>query len=340
MSLVKKFRIYSKNLTLKRMWNYFLVHLSLKLKRPKVWGKPLSLFIEPTNICNAKCCLCPRGNGKLTKKQGVMGIKEYKKLLDELGDTAFSVTLWNYGEPFLNKNLIQMIKLAKKKGLKVITSTNGVAFRDMDNVKKIIDSGLDELIVAIDGVDEKTYLKYRGNCDFNANLKGLKLLAKEKGDRYFPFVSMQFIVMKQNEDQIEDIKKLAKELGVNELILKTVFLFGNEDRAKEFLPNEKYSRYRIVDGKLSYKKNIVNGCDGLWVGASINYDGNVVPCCFDAFEHFKFGNVSDGGFMSVWNNEKFVAFRTQILRDKMRIKLCSDCPSNMESMDVDRISFH
>ena len=167
-------------------------------------------------------------------------------------------------------------------------------------------------------------------------------MAKEKKrrDSYFPFVSMQFIVMKSNEHQLKEIKTLAKELGVNELILKTVFLFGNEGKASEFLPkNPKLARYRLVGDKLTYKKKIVNGCDGLWVGASIDYDGTIVPCCFDAHEFFKFGNVFDEGFMKVWNNRKFRAFRIQILRDKKRIKLCSECPSNMQSMDVERVTF-
>jgi radical SAM protein with 4Fe4S-binding SPASM domain len=342
MSLVKKFKIYAKHITLRRLWNYALVHASLKLKRPRVWGKPLSLFIEPTNICNAKCPLCPRGNGQLKRKQGSMSFANYKKIIDELGKDAFSVTLWNYGEPFVNKELLKMIRYAKKKGLKVITSTNGYAFTKGVSAKELVDSGLDELIVALDGADKESYLKYRINCSFEDNVKGLKELAKEKKrrDSYFPFVSMQFIVMKSNEHQLKEIKTLAKELGVNELILKTVFLFGNEGKASEFLPkNPKLARYRLVGDKLTYKKKIVNGCDGLWVGASIDYDGTIVPCCFDAHEFFKFGNVFDEGFMKVWNNRKFRAFRIQILRDKKRIKLCSECPSNMQSMDVERVTF-
>ncbi|HLC22537.1 MAG TPA: radical SAM protein [Candidatus Nanoarchaeia archaeon] len=339
----KKFMIYGKNLTLRRLMNYSLVYASLKLKQPRVWGKPLSLFIEPTNICNLKCPLCPTGNNSVPKSKGYMQFDHFKHVIDTLGPTALSVTLWNYGEPFLNKQSFDMIRYAKLKGLKVITSTNGFVFKNKENIDRIIDSGLDEIIFAVDGASAETYNKYRINGNFDELIEGIKLLAEEKKRRksFFPYMSMQFIIMKNNEHEVEDIQKLAKEIGVDELILKTVYLFNDAEMAEKYLPhNKKYSRY-LTDEGVACKTSIRPGCDGLWIGVNINYDGTIVPCCFDTHEKFKFGNIVDTkDFMNeIWNSKKFIAFRKNVWEDKGSVEMCKNCPTNTESQDYARIKY-
>ncbi len=339
----KKFRIYAKNVTPRRALNYALVYSSLKLKRPKVWGKPLSLFIEPTNACNLRCPLCPTGSQSTNKKKGLMSFEHYKKIIDDLGPTAFSVTLWNYGEPFINREMIHMIKYAKSKGLKVITSTNGYAFKDPKVIDAIIESGLDEIILAVDGADQEAYSKYRINGDYDEFTAGIKALsdAKKRKKSFFPFMSMQFIIMKSNEHQVENIKRIAKDLGVNELILKTVYLWNNPILAAKYLPeNKEYSRY-ITDEGITCKTSVRPGCDGLWIGVNINYDGTVVPCCFDTHEQFVFGNaVTTKNFdKDIWNSPDFVAFRKNVWEDKGSVDMCKNCPTNTESQDFARIKF-
>ncbi len=340
-TLQKKFKIYAKHITPKRMLNYTKVQISLKAKSSKVWGKPLSLFIEPTNICNLKCPLCPTGNNSTSKGKGYMKFEEYKKIIDELGPTAFSVTLWNYGEPSLNKDFIKMIKYAKTAGLKVITSTNGFVFKNEKNIQELLDSGLDELILAVDGASKESYEEYRINGDFKELIQGMKSLtaAKKAQGRYFPYLSMQFIIMKSNEHEVEEIQKLAKEVGVDELILKTVYLWNDSAMAEKYLPkNKKYSRYLTNEG-VACKTSIRPGCDGLWLGVNINHDGIVVPCCFDTHEKFIFGNaLTVKNFdKEIWNSKKFQAFRKNVWEDKGSVEMCKNCPTNTESQDYARI---
>lgn len=339
----KKFKIYAKHMTPQRLLNYSLVQMSLKAKSPKVWGKPLSLFIEPTNICNLKCPLCPTGNNSTPKGKGYMKFEDYKKIIDALGPTAFSVTLWNYGEPSLNKDFIRMIKYAKAAGLKVITSTNGFVFKKKENIQELLDSGLDELILAVDGASEETYKQYRINGNFTELIQGAKALAdaKKVQGKYFPYLSMQFIIMKSNEHEVEEIQKLAKEVGVDELILKTVYLWNDAKMAEKYLPqNKKFSRY-LTDEGVKCKTSIRPGCDGLWIGVNINYDGMVVPCCFDTHELFQFGNaVTVKDFdKEIWNSKQFQAFRKNVWDDKGSIAMCKNCPTNTESQDYARVKF-
>lgn len=340
MTFIKKFKIYAKNITPRRISNYLKIKYSLRKKSKKVSGRPLSLFIEPTNICNLKCPLCPTGNGLLKKNKGYMSLENYKKIIDQLGSTAFSVTLWNYGEPSLNKDFFEMIKYAKKKGLKVITSTNGILFKDKENAAKLIDSGLDELVFAVDGATEETYTKYRRNGNFNMLVEGIKELTHLKKERksYFPFLSMQFIIMKDNEHEVEKIQDLAKELNVDELILKTVFLFNDASKAEKYLPKEKkYSRY--IDNARC-KDSLIPGCDGLWTGININYDGTVVVCCFDYPENFKLGNIFEDDFENgIWNSEQMQKFREMVWDKKDSIIMCKNCPTNAKSQDYKRVEF-
>ncbi len=339
----KKFKIYARNMTSRRMLNYSLVQLSLKKKSPKVWGKPLSLFIEPTNICNLKCPLCPTGNGSTPKEKGYMKFKDYKKIIDDLGSTAFSVTLWNYGEPSLNKDFFHMIRYAKDAGLKVITSTNGFMFRYPEQVQQLLDSGLDELILAVDGASKESYDKYRINGNFEEFINGIKTLTRLKKEqkRYFPYLSIQFIIMKSNEHEVEEIQKLAKECGVDEVILKTVYLWNDPAMAEKYLPTDKkYSRY-LTDQGIACKTPVRPGCDGLWIGININYDGTVVPCCFDTHEKFIFGNAFTVKNFNkdIWNSEKFIAFRKNVWEDKGSVDMCKNCPTNSESQDYAHVKF-
>ncbi|KHO52558.1 MAG: radical SAM protein [archaeon GW2011_AR17] len=224
----KKFKIYAKNLTPKRMLNYTKVQMSLKAKSPKVWGKPLSLFIEPTNICNLKCPLCPTGNNSTPKGKGYMKFEDYTKIIDELGPTAFSVTLWNYGEPSLNKDFIRMIRYAKEAGLKVITSTNGFIFRNKEQVQELLESGLDELILAVDGASKESYDKYRINGHFEELIQGIKDLAvaKKAQGRYFPYLRWLrniFLLIKNIHDTLQ-----MRVLHVKHQFVLVVMAYGLE----------------------------------------------------------------------------------------------------------------
>ena len=94
--------------------------------------------------------------------------------MDEVGDYLLFLHFWGWGEPFMNSDFFSMIRYAKSKGLKIITSTNGHFFEDDKNIDQLIDSGLDVLIFALDGLDEKTYEQYRAQGDLQKAMRGLK----------------------------------------------------------------------------------------------------------------------------------------------------------------------
>jgi radical SAM protein with 4Fe4S-binding SPASM domain len=317
-----------KSVTLPRLWNliknqmsYFLSNL---LRKSIIWGYPPVLMIEPTNICNLKCPLCPSGNGTLKREKGYLDFAVFKKIIDEVKDKTMMLILWNQGEPFLNKQFLKMVKYASDRGLFVLVSTNGNYIPDAE---AIVNSGLDSLIISLDGTTQEVYNKYR----VNGNLKNVLdnahkiTIAKKKFGSKIPIVKWQFIVMKHNEHQIEEIKKLAQKIEVDQLQLKSVQIYSKED-VENFLPiNPKYRRYKIKGNNFELKYGIKNKCKRLWRQPVVNWNGEMAVCCFDKDIDYKVGNIQKSKFIDIWKGEKFNRMRQTILTNRKSIPMCRNC---------------
>ncbi len=317
----------------RRAYNLFLVKLSKFFKLPKVLGLPLTIMVEPASFCNIKCPLCPTGAG-LIKRKPLMSFKNFRKIIDEVGDTAIHLRLWNWGEPLLNKEIYKMIKYAKKKKIFVNTSTNSF-FINKENAKQIVDSGLDEIIISLDGASEESYRKYRRRGSFKKVIEALKILVEEKKKkrRKSPIIKIQFIVMKHNEHEMKKIMEIAKEIGVDSLFFKSIGTMDREveEDIKKYLPSKKFSRK---------KQEIKNMCDIIWEEITINTDGSVVPCCHDAHNKYIFGNAFKENIKKAWNNKRYTHFRKQILKNKKAIPLCISCPGNNKEVKIAEIKLN
>lgn len=277
-------------------------------------------MVEPANFCNLKCPTCPVGTGAIKKAKGVMKLEDFKKIIDQTGDYLYHLTLWNWGEPFLNKDLDQMIKYARRKNIYVATSTNG-HFLDEASCTGIIDSGLNELIIALDGLSQETLSQYRLGADFKKITQGIKTLAglKKIKRAEYPKIQLQFIAMKHNQEEVVNLKEFARGLGVDKAVVKTFGSHLDINRLKDFEPNKKeLSRY----GQPVKKRG---RCFKIYLGMNINYDGAAVPCCYDPFESIILGNVLESGVKKVWQGEKFANLRRAILKNKQALEICRNC---------------
>ncbi len=324
-----------KYLTAKRLLNIVKVissyQLSNLLRKPIVWGMPISYSIEPTNRCNLKCPECPSGLGALTRPLGFMSFETFKNIIDQIKDTGFYIQLYFQGEPFINKELFPMIKYARENKIYTSISTNGILLKK-ETVNKILELPPDKIIFSIDGLDEETYQNYRYGGTFREAERGLKLLLNEKKKRKLkkPYVEFQFIVMKQNEHQIDDVKRYGKKIGVNKVTLKTMQVTSLES-AEYFLPvDKKFSRYKIENGKLILKNKLKNRCFALWRTSVITWDGRIAPCCFDKDVKYELGRINGKNFEDVWNNENFHLFRKQILKNRKAVDICRNCTEGMK----------
>ena len=313
--------------TLKRVINFLQVSISYFLRIKKVMGYPPALMIEPTTYCNLKCPLCPTGNGTLRRGKGTMSLSLFKNIIDEFGDKIMHLTLWGYGEPFIIKDIYEMIEYAKKKRIFVRTSTNGHFFSKQEEAERLIESGLDDLIIALDGASQETLNIYRTGANFDKIIKSIKSIIEIKKEKkiIFPFLELQFIVMKHNEHEIPLIKKIAHEIGIDKLTLKTVGRSATEDFVAE---NEHFKRH--------VKINKI--CSRLWFSSVVNWDGTVIPCCYDKHGEFTFdkldyekGNV----FKIIWNSQKYADFRDRVLKYKSQIELCHLCHGSFANLNVE-----
>lgn len=292
---------------------------------------PLSYSIEPTNHCNLKCPECPSGLGTLTRPLGLLKQADFVKIVNEIKSTSFYIQLFFQGEPFINKQLPELIKYAQANKIYVSISTNG-HFINEENVDEVLKNAPDKLIYSVDGLDEDSYQNYRVGGTFRQADEGLRSLIERRKELALkkPFVEFQFIVMKQNEHLIEDVKKYGRLVGVDKVVFKTMQI-SSYDNAKKFLPkNKKFSRYIVENGSYRIKRKVKNHCFALWRTSVITWDGKVVPCCFDKDAFYELGLVNGRAFEDVWRSNSYNNFRKKILSDRKSVNMCTNCTEGLK----------
>jgi radical SAM protein with 4Fe4S-binding SPASM domain len=335
-------KINRPNHTPKRFMNSSLVFVSRILRSSRVFGFPEHIIIEPTNVCDLRCPLCPTGSGAMKRKRGFLSLENFKKIVDEIAPCAYYLTLAGYGEPFLNKDIIEMIAYAKKRQLIVNVATNAQHIGSVA-VDGVINAGLDRLVVSLDGISQPSYEKYRIGGDLSKVISAIKALVdqKRKSGKMLPYIAAQFLITKYNEHEIEGIKDLASQLSTDVLIFKKACdmnSFPKDIRQMAgYLPdNIAYRAYRVNDGVVSWNtdKKDINFCGMAWNYPAIAWDGSLFPCCI-SYDGLVMGNVLETGFRKAWNGKKFMEFRKKLRENKKSIRECSDCGANFCSDIID-----
>ena len=330
-NLNDKINLFSK-LTPRRVWNGGKVlssyYISKWTKKPVQWGFPVSISFEPTTSCNLRCPECPSGLRAFTRPTGMLQKDFFSDTIEQLSKELLYLIFYFQGEPYLNPDFLEMVKYASQKGIYTATSTNAHYLND-NNAKRTVESGLDRLIISIDGTTQEVYEQYRVGGKLEKVLEGARNVVKWKKElkSKTPFVFFQFLVVKPNEHQIENIKKLAKETGVDEVRFKTAQIYDYENDPNQLIPkNEKYSRYRKnKNGLTEIKNSLQNHCWRLWHATVITWDGLVVPCCFDKDAQHHLGDLKGKPFKEIWHNDKYVNFRRSILKSRKNIDICANC---------------
>ena len=231
------------------------------------------------------------------------------------------------GEPYINPEFLDMVSYAGKKGIYTITSTNG-HFLHEENARKTIESGLNRLIISVDGTTQETYEQYRVGGQLATVLEGAKNVVawKKKLKSPTPHIIFQFLVVRPNEHQIEELYQLAKEIGVDEVKLKTAQVYDYKNGNPLIPTLEKYARYsQIEDGTFTTKNALLNHCWKLWHACVITWNGVVVPCCFDKDAEHKLGNLTQKSMKEIWYGKDYQAFRQKLLSGRDQIDICTNC---------------
>ena len=324
------FRLYSK-LSIYKIWNYGLIsfsfYLSKKLNKNIHWGLPFAFSVEPTTSCNLRCPECPSGLRSFTRDTGSIEIEKFQHVIDEYSKSAFWLTLYFQGEPYLNPNFIDLIRYASSKKLYISTSTNA-HYLTPKKAEETVQSGLDRLIVSIDGTTQETYEQYRIGGKLEKVKEGLKNIveAKKRLKSSTPYIIIQFLVVGPNEHQIEEIKQLGKDYEADEVKLKTAQIYDYKNGHSLIPKNETYSRYvKQKNGTYKLKYELQDECWRMWHSNVVTWDGDMVPCCFDKDAKYVMGNLHQKSLAEIWSNKKYQSFRNQLSADRSKIDICQNC---------------
>ena len=279
---------------------------------------PLYFSFEPTTACNLSCPECPSGLGRFTRPEGNTTDSTFEKLLDEWGKQALICTFYFQGEPFIHPHIYDYITRAKDAGLYTISSSNGHFF-NRTTLPRLIDSGLDKLIVSLDGITSKTYTEYRVDGDFDQVMDALHLLNEAVGNkRLTTQVIVQFIAFSHNEHEVELLPAFMEQFPHLYLELKTAQVYGEDQTSLDRIPkNRKLSRYA--------EKAPERGCGRMEKGTVVTWDGAVLPCCFDKDAEHAFGNGLQQGFSAAWNNSSARSFRKSVKQSRSNKAICANC---------------
>ncbi len=324
-------------LTLRRATNAFKVWSSYLVSKwtgkSIQWGYPVSISFEPTTSCNLRCPECPSGLRAFSRPTGMLKKDFFRETIDQLSKDMMYLVFYFQGEPYLNPAFLDMVQYAASKKIYTATSTNAHFLNDAA-AKKTVESGLDRLIISIDGTTQEIYQQYRVGGNLQKVLAGASNIVKWKKAlaSKTPFVIFQFLVVRHNEHQIEAVQRLAKEMGVDEVRLKTAQVYDYERDPNGLIPvNKKYSRYKINgEGKMAFKGNNANHCWRLWHDPVITWDGSVVPCCFDKDAQHKLGDLKQQSFKELWQNKAYQDFRSGVLQSRSNIDICANCSEGVK----------
>ncbi len=329
-----------------KLLNWLRLETSIHLRRNRPWGMPTHIQVEPCNICNLRCSLCPVTEG-LGVPTGCMDFNLFRDLTDQVCGSVLLMLLWEWGEPFVHPRVYEMIDYATAKGIRVISSSNGHRFADPQHARHVVESGLDTLIFALDGISQETYERYRQGGKLETVLTGIRnvVAAKRELQRATPRINLRFIVMKYNEHEIPMLDDLARSLGVDVLTLKTLYPGHDCDPAKDalnpFIPeNPQYQRFRYSPETGVRMRVEHNQCKHLWNAPSVRWDGKMVSCGFDIHQTRLLGDLTKSTFREIWFGEAYQAMRDEFRSTWESMPICGRCSYAWQGGNCARETVH
>ena len=325
-------------------------------------GLPTQVYIEVTNYCNSLCASCPLTYDHFLplEPKHHLGWNKFRQIVDQF-PRLDRVVLHGIGEPLLNKELPRFISHLKERGAKVLFNTNAILLNQKRG-DALVEAGLDELRVSLDAVSPELYAKLRGVDQLPKVIQNLKSFVKRHGGRQQPKVSLWWVAMQANLQQLPDFVRLAAQIGIVEVYLQRLVYFG---KGEQIADNTTMKAEQSIYAELEDQQaKLINECEELaatlgldfrasgattpfesvlekgphpwqgcmrpWVLMYITANGTALPCCIAPFatqdyNQIILGNVLDHSVADVWNNEKYQELRLAVLSDAPEPWPCQFC---------------
>lgn len=321
----------NQRLTKRKAVNFLLGRIEARLQVRRPWSYPLGLQLEPTALCQLDCPYCARikANKGLTGEH--MKWADFERLMGETGPYLTALALWQWGEPLLHPQIVNMVKLAKQNGIITFISTNAQSDPAEIDLGGLMDSGLDMLIISMDGVTQATYEKFRAG----GSLERVKAFVKEAARRRDelagpgPLLNVRVVATRDNETEVEAVRNFAAEAGADLFSVKSVSLYYDESADHPSLPlNLAYRSYQYQGGaEQNAYRTLPNYCRKPWFWPTLRHDGTLLFCECDHQMTAPLGNVfSAGSFQAVWQSEVAQELRSRYHQDgRIDFEFCRRC---------------
>jgi MoaA/NifB/PqqE/SkfB family radical SAM enzyme len=291
---------------------------------PAHWPIPQWYYLDIGNICNLRCPYCATGNGRTPESEkGLMSREAFDRILGQLEKHARFVCLFNWGEPFVNRHLLYMIRALADRGIDTHLDSN-LSVRDFSDhdAEEVVRSGLLSLFASIDGVSQEAYERYRVGGRVERALGNLRQLvaARDRLGADRPGLVWAFYLNRHNEHEVEAARALAREIGV-EIWFKLLSAPEEfqtryaRERGPILDPPASLTRWHpapMAPGLPSFRLHplLHSVCRQPFTVGVINWNGDVFPCCAVAGQRFRLGNVLEQSFEEVWHGAPLTACRT------------------------------
>lgn len=286
-------------------------------RRTRLNTRPSWFWIEPTNHCNLRCIMCPNGMDQVTVEKGFMDFGLYCRIIDEISPFASAITLAVGGESLLHPRFFDMALYAAQKGVKVLLNTNATLL-DQKRAERMLDSGFSAISFAFDGFTKSMYEKARVGADFDRTLGNILcfLRLKQSMGLQAPYTVLSILKLGLEEPSEEEKKSFLLQFRglVDEVRLREVSTWG--------------STFKDATG-FSFRKaeRLYPPCSRIWSTAVIGWNGDVLPCIYNANHEYVLGNMREQKFAGIWNGERMLALRKSMLDNSYLSlsPLCEHC---------------
>jgi MoaA/NifB/PqqE/SkfB family radical SAM enzyme len=274
---------------------------------------PWRVILEPTNLCNLRCRACAGQAAGLPR--GCLEPRLVESFLRDLWPFLVQVNLFNWGEPFLNPHLAEIVKVIHSHGVGTHVHSN-MNRLPAAVAERVIDAGLDFLVASIDGVTQDVYARYRGGGSCQRALRNLSEFVRLRDARgvRWPKVIWRFLCFPHNLHELEEAERLAHEIGVDDFAVAE----GNLDGQTWTPAGPRPPAAPAADAAPPY-------CTDLYDFPVIHWDGTVLPCCYATERRFVWGDLKTSSWREAFNSLPFRAARRLARGDRTVRGPCAGC---------------
>jgi radical SAM protein with 4Fe4S-binding SPASM domain len=291
--------------------------LAYNWQRIDAAGWPVVFQIELTNHCPMTCQMCPRTHS-MERPLGFMDAALFRRIVDQAARSTSRVFLHHFGDSLLHPGIGNCIRYGAERGIDTYLSTNPILLNDA-RIRALVDNGLKELVLSLDGVTGETARAVRGPAaeDVARAEQWIHSLLeyRRQAGAATPTIIMQIVRQKQNAHEIETwLEKWQNVAGIDRVKVKSYIAWdGREEKINELRIDPEPDPTAVV-------------CDKPWTSITILWDGRVVPCCFDHDATLVLGDATKQSLDEIWHGERARALRDSHRRsDFSRTSLCAHC---------------